>query len=398
MDNSIFRKVFSSALLATIAFSCPVESKGTDTSTGDSYSSDKRYKQHTNADETSLNSAGFFLDYLLCRANNSDLALAFEKKNAYTPGSRPGDLVAEGDMVHPNITWRPGFRLGFSVAAPKNIYDLKGAWTYYYNKSVTSRQMPDIWLTSALQNQDEGFYPYWTLPLQDQNAGEIAEAYYQNLKGVWQLNYNTIDLNVGRSIQFYQALHVRPYFGLQTAWIHQKLNVLMMRSFFDRTPSTDVVQDQEGVLHNNFWGIGLELGFDGEISLGYGFSILGQLQGSLLTGKTKTRRIQSTDFQGGGEFLRVYNITNSVSQYAPSIATQLGLKWGVSFSENTKYFAVSTGWETNYWWSQFDFTKPSPPLHSGIPFSLQSIYRVQYPFATGGLYLEGVNLRMLLDF
>lgn len=342
---------------------------------------------------------GFYLDYLLMRASNSNLALAFEKKRIYSPGSVPESSVIEGEKVNPNITWRPGFRIGFQYERPLHAWKMQTSWTYYYNKSVTSQAMPDIWLTSANQNDEEGFFPYWALPLQDNVSGvvgEVAPAYYQNLRGVWQLNYNVIDWNIGKNVWASKTLKISPYFGIKTAWIHQKLSVLYERSFFDSTPAGDIARDQMSKLHNNFWGMGLSLGADGSWDLGLGFDFIAKISGSVLAGTTRVRRTQLTDFQGSRNFLKVYNVTNNHSVYSPGICSSIGLNWGTEYSNSTKYFGFAVAWEGSYWWNQFDFTHPQTPV---LPLStLAEVYREQYPFTTGALYIEGITVRSTWNF
>lgn len=339
--------------------------------------------------------SGFFLEYLLMRSMNGSLYYATDTKRDQVYGAF-GNLVNTSSLVAPTRTWRPGMRIGFGADLASSGWDCSTDWTYYYNKSVTNKTMPNILLNSDNSNTIEGYYPYWAVPVRDNNT-DLVLARYQNMQGVWQLNYNMINLEFGHPTSFSETFHVRPHVGIQNGWIHQKVQTLYQRSLEDTTPATEVFRDQLSNMSNNFWGIGLRAGLEGVYRLKHGFQFLGKVSGSLLTGRTKNRRTQSTDFQGGKDFQRVYNATSQEFQYAPGIQAFIGLDWNTKLSYNSSsVIGFSTGWEMNYWWGQFKFLKPKASPASTVP--VDRIYFRDYPNASGPLYIEGVTVRGYYDF
>lgn len=337
--------------------------------------------------------SGFFLEYMILRSYNSGLAYAFERKIDQTPGALSNQIVAT-NMINPNQTWRPGFRIGYQ----QDVMDgwaIQTNWTYYYNKSVTNKAMPDIALDTNNQNTTEGYIPFFAYPRTDTTSGASDHVVCQNIHGVWQLNYNLLNLEFSHEIYKKERLNVRGHFGLQNGWIHQKMNVLYGRYLVDRTPDSEIFRDQLVQAHNNFWGIGFTGGFDGEINLGQGFQILAKTNLSLLSGRTNVRDVQSHDFGGGGGFRRFLNWKDRTLHYAPGIQTAIGLGWFYEVM-NAGRISIVANWESNFWWAQLGYLQVTPAQHSGGG-SIRDFFEY-YPSNNGPLYLEGVTVRGSYEF
>lgn len=342
--------------------------------------------------ETDTQGGAFFVEYLWMRSTNSSLVFASQAKIDEVPGSFQNRVV-NNTMVSPDRRWSSGFRVGSSYLTTDQNWDISADWTYYYNKSLNDRTMPAVWVALNNQNTEEGFVPYWAVATKEANIN-YRLARYQDLQGVWQLNYNMMDLEMGRSIELTHRLIMRSHFGLQSGWIHQKIAVLYSRSFEDRIPATDIYVDQLTNANNNFWGIGPRVGVEGELNLGEGFFLSGKVAGSLLTGRTTVRRVQSSDLQGGGEFLRSYNISSRINQYSPGALASFGVSWERNLTDTSKvYFRAA--WESNFWWGQFKFNMPE--LGQALTDYPDDLY-LDYPQMSGALYIEGVSVKMAFDF
>lgn len=352
--------------------------------------SNRSYKE-PNMEQLSKGGATYdvsiFSDYLFMRAYNADVVFANQKKMEYVSGGFTNRLMRD-NMIVPDKNWQSGFRVGVNWETHFGAWELQTDWTYYYNKSLNNRTMPNVWVNSTNFNTEEGFYPYWAVAVQDN--GNMVGAYYQDLQGVWQLNYNMINVVAQKQLRPSRSFLIIPQFGLQSGWIRQKVNAQYSRSFQNATTRA-ILADA----HNNFWGVGVRTGILGSWSLGGGVSIRTGLMGMLLRGRTTIRTVQSVDFQGGGEFLRRYNQSDRRSHFAPGAQYLFGVSWEQNIS-STSSFCFSVDWESNCWWQQFMFIRPYQQFREDSQFGRSLNWF--YPFDGRGLFLEGLNLSVKFSF
>lgn len=357
----------------------------------------------------------FSMEYLLMRAYQPNLAYAFERKAILeNTVIQVGSTSVRGNMVRPVRTWRPGFKVGLGWNTPYDLWDVQSEWMYYYNKSCTNKST-DSMILSAFANNNEGFMPYWVLPVINSGGTPTAVdtdsfpggATYTQLQGVWQMNYNMINLELGRSLYLTKALAIRPHFGLQNGWIHQKVNVEYARSLNVQPVAANNNTrplDQRATLTSKFWGVGIRTGFGGEWQLGAGFSVMGKLAGSLLSGRTNSRRVQDSAANatlggiGTSSFTRVVNVSDRVREFSPGLDTSLGINWGTCMGcDDSMYFGLSLNWESIYWWGQFRFLQPNAVAPANSATLAQSL-RDNYPFQDNALNIEGFTAKAKFDF
>lgn len=137
--------------------------------------------------------------------------------------------VTETDE-EPEFEWRPGFRMGADYAF--RCFDIEADWTHYNGRAHF-------------------------------NSG----AQY----GKWKIQYDTIDLIFGRRCCVAPCFYFKPFIGLRGLWVEQRLQshleVLFTAVTGDNTNFVDM-NDKE-----NIWGLGPELGLEGNWYLGKGFSL-----------------------------------------------------------------------------------------------------------------------------
>lgn len=335
------------------------------------------------------------LDLLYFRATNEDLVYALDKRVNEKYGAFTNRIL-EGSMVRPNILWKPGFRLGLGLGNFCDSWNLNTSWTYYYNKSTTNKSAPnDILLTT----QQEGFLPYWAVIIDQNRFTTSAGNSFMALRGVWQLNYNMLDLTASRPLQWIQSLTLTPYFGLQNGWINQKIVIEYTENRQDFIVIANV-NDTLTQMSNKFWGIGVTAGTHSDWQIGAGFSITGKLSGSLLTGRTRARSIQSGAANVvGGTYRRQINDFNRYLDVVPGFMGAIGINWGTKLGYEHSYLGFGLTWETNYWWNQLRQTQIS--FTSGGDQGVTNAYRggnEQYPPMNTGLHLEGVTFNAQYDF
>lgn len=257
--------------------------------------------------------------------------------------------------------------------------------------------MPNIALSSANENNEEGFVPYWAVAAT--NTGNNTYQFIcQSIHGTWLLNFNTINLEFYHSLSLGSFVKIDSHFGLQNGWIHQKINALFSRSLTERSTPNAVVRDQIAQMNNNFWGIGVTGGIDGEVDIYKGLKFTANTALSLLTGRTSVRSVHSVDIGGGGGFVLIDNMSDRVVQFAPGIKVAMGLLWQIAFN-GCEFLNVSALWESNYWLEQHNFLQPNYSKNSsaGARNYARTLFEY-YPYQSGPLYVEGVVVRGSYDF
>jgi hypothetical protein len=205
-----------------------------------------------------------------------------------------------------------------------------------------------------------------------------------------------------------KALALRSHFGLQNGWIHQHSDVEYARSFVTTPGASTSAVSQLVKLKNKFWGIGLRTGLDGEWKLGYGFSLLGKVAGSILSGRTNSRKSQysAVDYHpqdlGQSYYTEVYRDTDKVKHLSPGLETAFGLNWGMCLGNSNMYLGFNVNWESQYWWNQFHYLMPAIVQDVGTDGSVLTyteVHSTQYPFDNdGALNLEGITVKARFDF
>lgn len=367
------------------------------------------------------------LDYLIMRFYQPNLVLS-ERIYREPRSSDLNQHVMRGEMVRPNRTWRPGFRVGFGYNTSYDMWDARTEWTYYYNKSITNRANDPIVLirdgNNNLLNDEEGYIPYHAFPTDYTNnvvniyntdaGGNAVIAKYQAINAAFLLNYNMIDGELGRSMYLTKALALRPHIGIRNGWIYQKATVIYSDSLnsvdgFDA--GNQIPQNQKVNLNRRFWGIGIRTGMDGEWKIGYGFSILGKVAGSLLSGRSRTSWAQDMSINtyttspvgrdiNRVQWHRIAYASDRLKQLSPCLENSIGVMWGMCFDNDNKYFGLKANWESTYWWSQAEFMRPAAAYWGGLAQqpALADVFAHDYPEGDGAINLEGVSISAVFEY
>ncbi|HSW86350.1 MAG TPA: Lpg1974 family pore-forming outer membrane protein [Rhabdochlamydiaceae bacterium] len=174
-----------------------------------------------------LNLRGDFLYWL---GQLGGLESAFGKttiSTTVTPG-RTTTTVTEVDQ-EPTFQWKPGFRVGADVTF--NCFDLEGDWTHFIGK--------------AHFNQ----------------AGQ---------SGHWYVKYDAIDLFLGRRCCVASCIYFKPFIGVRGVEIRQSLKTNLDVFYTALIGNNTVLTNMED--REKIWGIGPELGVEGDWYLGKGFN------------------------------------------------------------------------------------------------------------------------------
>ena len=240
----------------------------------------------------------------------------------------PGDPY-EWNFKYRKLHFDPGFRVGFGF---KTRFDWDAFFGYTFFHSTLKEQA----------SSDDGLFGlYFGLP-------------FQTVKTKYEMDYDMIDLEIGRPFHAGKYLAFKPYFGARGGWIDQK-GVNDYEG--EITPPPFGIEDTvpaKNRFREKMWMIGPRAGMDGDFFFGKtGISIWGKLAGALLYLETDNYlELFATDVATSGMYLR-NRITQKYSDLKATLQLACGLAWGDLLDDDQFGLSIRAGWEANYWWNQF---------------------------------------------
>ncbi len=161
--------------------------------------------------------------------------------------------ITESD-VQPKFKWRPGFRVGADFAF--GCFVLEADWTHYRGRAHFSED---------------------------------------NQSGHWKINYDTLDLVIGRRTCTAPCFYLKPYIGARGLRVHQILKSDLDTEFVAGAVGTNTVvttkKDSEHI-----WGIGPELGLEADWYLKCNFSLYANFDVVAYYGTINGKYLQTDTF------------------------------------------------------------------------------------------------------
>ncbi len=272
---------------------------------------------------------GFFVsfDILFWQAKLGGAEYAYTTINRGDP-----DFPLDARMREAEFDWDFGFRAGIGVNFEHGGWDLYANYTYFSTDGDSAAGagsggavVPNQGLAQIIDSLEEQHY-----------LEHCTRATTQA-----SVDFDRIDLELGRNYFVSHNLSLRPHFGLATAWIN-----------IEQT-SRYTGGDALGVntVHvrnkNDFWGIGPRAGVNTKWYLTNGFSVFGMASGSLFYGYHHT---QFKNWYSANVNNRAL-LRGSMHRFAPTADLQLGLAYDKYIYNDKQHIGVSLGYECQYWWS-----------------------------------------------
>lgn len=192
----------------------------------------------------------------------------------------------------------------------------------------------------------DGVTPVVVTPVEPTLAGV---ANWDSAQGKSKAKYNAVDLVFGQRFDFGQKVTLDAFGGLRYVNLEQRDSA----SYNFGTATTSDVATLR--LKSDFNGIGPRAGFNGQVRLGSGFSIVGTMAGSLVVGDFDTavhRRDDATTGIGTTP-ATVTTINNDTiggesTRVVPELDARLGVNYTASFTPDTAV-GIELGYEVvNY--------------------------------------------------
>ena len=241
-----------------------------------------------------------------------------------------------GDYKLPDFKFDPGVRVSAGYDFGEKNWDVFLRWTYHYTDPTGSTSRPENSSEIILLALKE-FY--------GANNSQI-EVPFDSGHAKWKNQFNVLDLEMGYDYFFSNRFSIRPNFGLKAAWIDMDYDINFRNANIGTNFFQPIYIDVQLRKKSDYWGVGPEVGIDGNLHMGWGFSLYSRVSGALMYGAYKVRYSQ-TDTNTSR-----LRLSNS-GEYRQRAMAQVvaGIEWAKCFS-NGVLLAFNLGWEGQYWWNQ----------------------------------------------
>lgn len=332
---------------------------------------------------------GFRVDFLWWRPS-TDIITGVGIETTILPTiDSTSSLIQTTHEKRPNFRFEPGFRIGIAHICPCECsFDVMLNWTHLHSKAQS--QGFSVNVPAGAESGDFTLFA--------SNFERIIEAYPDVSTNHWKMDLDLLDLEFGYKYYVCPCIAFRPFVGLRGARINQHLRVF---SFADRSPtdySPDIFTSFSRV-RNNFLAIGPRAGFDLELDLGCGLSIVGCVAESLLFGRFERHgREHYTSFttSSTAEELEYFahGRTKRDSVLANDVA--VGLRWAHCFTWCNRCHPVSLSflWEHHHFKDLTDFNFYA----SGLEDDLSDRDDPGHRQPISDLYLQGLTVAFEIGF
>lgn len=283
---------------------------------------------------------------------------------AYTDADLAGNAVRiKGRNKHIDFDTDWGLRFGLGYNAIHDGWDVLLQYTWFdTNGSDSTRAGPN---SSVVQSRA------WERIRSTAHFTHCGSA-----KSMYNFDYQSLNLELGRSYFISSKLSLRPHIGLKSAWIDQ--SQITRYTDGDLAANTVHVKDD-----SDFWGLGPRFGSDSKWHLTNGFSVVGNIAAALLCGHF------DVDHNERFSAVKINRIRLHDNQHAfsPMVQMKLGLHYDKYLNDNKQHVGVGIGYEAEYWWRQNQI------------FQLdQTPTFFQFEHASEDVSMHGLTIDLKLDF
>lgn len=265
------------------------------------------------------------------------------------------DVVQDGDTKQLGSNWTGGYRIGLDYTIPCTCWDLDLIYTHLHNKKCATKSAPNDTVRTVV-----GTVTTVTLTsLVALFPGTTGLTSAAHVDATWNLDFNSLDLLLGRDFTCWNCVNLHPFFGLRYLDIRQRLRIAV-RAVDDLTLTSDTFGAVRNTTKTGYWGVGFQGGVDFDWKLGCGFAIYSQAAGGLVYGREHSdskRLVDSLQRTNVGVNVnRTFRDLNfDISQHhdvaKANVDFALGIEWEC-FVNNCSKLTFNLGWEYHYFFDQ----------------------------------------------
>ena len=302
-------------------------------------------------------SVALFLSFIYWQPIQDFMEVAFKDRNVTT--SAFSSLSTDnGTLVEMTSAFKPGMKLGAGYAFPYDDWDVSTVWTWLHSKNGKSASaQPDVFL-----------FTNWIAPAIGTIGHEVERFDYN-----WLLDFNLVNLELGRRHFVGEKLVIKPFFGAAAVWIGQTFS------------GNSIGLGSSGLnltvrMKSNGWGLGPRTGIRGNWYLTKNFSLVGNAAADLLY---THYNLHLNQFAVNNATVFLIN-SFQLNTFRPEIDLYFGMRWECYFSNSSQHVAVDLGYDFQVWWNQ------------NMNKWFNDASAVSSP--QGNLYLQGATFSTEFDF
>ncbi len=317
-----------------------------------------------------------FGEALFWQAKVGGREYAYSASNMTT--SKP-HIPFSGEISEISFDWDWGFRVGLGVILPEEMWGLNLIYTRF--KTSDNKGNEKDWPEGFM-----GLTGYLTPALKATSDYEIS--------------YNSIDAEFGRSYYISANLNFLPFVGLKNSWIDQT----QLSHYLINLRQNDLISFDSNLKDKcDYWGIGPKIGVYANWFMASGIHFTFKTSGSLLYGNYDVtdnyiaEEVREADDQ---------NITNSSSVFlkgntsllSPYVDMSIGLGYQGYVYRDKLQLRVSLSYEVEYYWRQNEMLKANGSLKNTYTNLPDSISKVGFQRTSEDLTFYGVTFLLGLSF
>jgi hypothetical protein len=254
--------------------------------------------------------------------------------------------ASRGSVRSPDFDFEPGFKLGFGLKFRHDGWDLYANWTWLNQYEGNSH-------TSAGTNSGAHSMYHSVLSTSD---GVLPDATFSRAHANWNMQFNALDIELGRNFYISRYLTLRPHFGMKFGWIDQDYhikqhNVAALSGFADAITAPSEVSTK---MDQDFFGVGIRTGLDAVWYFTKHWGIYGDFAISAMWSDFHSKRQDhlATNTVAKVETLHVHRTLTTLTEV---LELGLGLRYDTTFFVGDYEFYLQAGWEEQIWFDQNQF-------------------------------------------
>jgi len=324
------------------------------------------------------------------KSTMEELDFAMKRFNEVTIA--PLNLNSVGNTVDLNYNWKPGVRAGIGYHSDCTGWkaELTGM---HYNYNAGNNVA-----VSSIDVSVEQLSPLWFPGLMGFTCQD-ASAY-------WQLDFNTVDLDFGKTFYSGRCFSWTPFAGLRFAHINQRYTAEYNNCVYlvlDGGGTVFFTKDNDTVLNSDFDALGFKAGSDFLYQARPNLAFKGSVTGSFVYGKQKNKIYVNGGFPStftGALALTPINFTTRNNPYKIiySVESEFGAKWTVCKFRNSA-FSIAANYLYAVWFNMNPFTNyffSTDP--TGLVGAVTNSNSLVSNKLDGHLQMHGVTLDASLNF
>ncbi len=270
---------------------------------------------------------------------------------AYTDSDPLANLPHRGKKKHMEFNWDWGLRFGLGYNFEHDGWDILGRFTWFGTSGSDSTRAglnsSVIPLRGSASITNDPANP----------AEQTPFVLCTSAKSMFDFEYDSIDIELGRDAYVTSTIALRPFWGLKSAWLDQKQKTRYTGGGITNLPGITILGLLGNTVHIgescDFWGLGPRTGIDSRWYMGSGLSIFSNISGALLFGYFN---VDHKERYSANPAARIHLHANRHA-FSPTVQFQMGMRYDTYLHNDQHHLTIGIGFEGQYWWRQNQMLK-----------------------------------------